>query len=403
MTCRAGRSDHSTAGCAAMCPHVLLLIILTFWFSGVVFRWWIAGCRKSGGMPISALACWPAKGPARAVLAGIGPRLVVHPVGQDAASSVWVQVLDGQRVHGIRPGGEDGEVVCRGGNQVALCRIDRALTAVELVVRIELDDGIIDAGLFEGTLACLTAHNAVKLYTVDRHSNSARLYAAFRSPDQTLLFSGCLGPIIPRPDSDQTDPSIPVAAGTATGPIHLWLCPLPPPPPHTPPSTEPPDQLQPQVQPTAHSWSGHPAAAFDLAFSPSGTQLASASDDRSVRIWDLPPPSVLLDRIRHPREHARPSGKEHDVGVGEPRRTLWGHTGRVWRVAWSSDSNLVSAGEDGRAIGWGPVSDRQGAGWDKVGVYEYGHDGRSIWAVACSPSLGLVVRFPPCDRLCCFG
>lgn len=57
---------------------------------------------------------------------------------------------------------------------------------------------------------------------------------------------------------------------------------------------------------------------FNLAFSPSGQQLASVSDDRAVFIWNLEDGSC---------------------------RKMWGHEGRIWRVSWINEVQVVSVAE----------------------------------------------------------
>jgi WD40 repeat protein len=82
---------------------------------------------------------------------------------------------------------------------------------------------------------------------------------------------------------------------------------------------------------------GHAGAVRSVAFRPDGRTLASGSDDRTVRLWDL-------------------AGWK----PGEPSppfRTLAGHTKVVWSIAFSLDGRfLASGGNDGLLLLWDPAS-----------------------------------------------
>ena len=73
--------------------------------------------------------------------------------------------------------------------------------------------------------------------------------------------------------------------------------------------------------------SGHTGSVNSVAFSPDGSIAVSASDDGTVRLWD--------------------------VATGSNTRTLFGHTSWVNSVAFSPDGNmLASGGDDGTVRLW---------------------------------------------------
>ena len=79
---------------------------------------------------------------------------------------------------------------------------------------------------------------------------------------------------------------------------------------------------------------GHPGQVTDIAFSPDGRFLATASNDRTARLWD--------------------------VGTGVELKVLRGHWSTVSSIAFSPDGSFVAtASHDGTTRIWDPVSGRQ--------------------------------------------
>jgi WD40 repeat protein len=100
-------------------------------------------------------------------------------------------------------------------------------------------------------------------------------------------------------------------------------------------------------------------------FSPDGKQLASASYDSTVRLWDAGSGAALQTLEGHSKEVMTvtfsPNGKQlasasaltvwlWDAGSGAALQTLEGHSGRVMAVAFSPDGKQLASTSDDRTV-----------------------------------------------------
>jgi WD40 repeat protein len=144
---------------------------------------------------------------------------------------------------------------------------------------------------------------------------------------------------------------------------------------------------------------GHTARVWNVTFSPDGKTLASASIDRTVRLWDV----ATMQEIRVLEGHKgrvwslsfAPDGKTLASGSADQTIKLWnvddgttigtlsGHTSEVEDLAFVDDKTLVSGGDDGTIRIWDIATTAE---TKQIQAYKDG-----VWGIHFNSEQGLIV------------
>ncbi|PGG95981.1 hypothetical protein GX51_08047 [Blastomyces parvus] len=199
-----------------------------------------------------------------------------------------------------------------------------------------------------------------------------------------------------------------VAAGTVFGEIVVWSCLLP---------AESGSVLSGDSSVLIHHiFTGHEGSIFGVDISPeiqwqndnqARRLLASCSDDRTIRIWDISDCSLPVSTEANARASPRPATRS--TGFGnifrddldmDPEACIakaWGHASRIWSARFADTAisgetaflKLLSFGEDATCQVWGlklqrnsPVTENpyKNAILQNMSTHAY-HTGKNIWSM----------------------
>ncbi|KAL8826140.1 MAG: hypothetical protein Q9170_007517 [Blastenia crenularia] len=364
-------------------------------------------------LPITALAFVTLKS-RLLLLAGEGPYLKVFDHGTAQLLAVK-QVFESQAIHGLTfskgYGSEDEEkdavLLIWGGRCLCtceICEIQNGQLKVDVRFGRELkaDDWILDtrfrpcphafdpyASVVEGIAVLITAHNVA--LTLDSDGAQAPFLKRITAGPRSMLYSACIEWTL--------EEKILVASGTVFGEVLLWS--------FSERALFADDGIL-AVSQLHHSFTGHEGSVFGVRISPKLPDvyskdekrlLASCSDDRTIRIWDV---SALENNVASPvgkRMNKVVSEAPSDGlkdGLSESRciATIMGHASRIWNVRFHISKKRISVlsfGEDSTAQLWELVQEPKipGLATQKVAgqylihqqTYAY-HSGKNIWASA---------------------
>lgn len=265
------------------------------------------------------------------VFTGDGPLLSLHNYikGEKVLSR---QVLPRNKIHGVQVKGS--RIAVWGGQHFSVF-------SMEEFNDLEFDLPIYGVGDWityvllssSGLVEILSAHNLV--HTAKIVGSKLELLSTKNCGWKSILYSGSL-------HEDTETGLISVLAGTVMNGIILWDL---------------------ETCKVNHNLTEHEGSIFNVTPSADGKYLASCSDDRSIKVWDMK--------------------------TGELLANGWGHGSRIWGISIYNSSengfNIFSASEDLTARVWTFARGVEELTQDRI---VYGHTGRHVWSVdVYSPKL----------------
>jgi WD40 repeat protein len=307
------------------------------------------------------------------------------------------RIFRSQAIHKILINENTRDILVYGGSQVAFVTSNQTaegLVEFVVVARQDIDDWIFDAAFSptpeHGALAqvaLVTAHNALIRCTLQPGSNKAD--TASISTETLVSGSNCV--LYCAHISWLSPSSCLIASGTAFGDIILWS------------TSFDSSTRQDQTTKTHYIFQAHEGSVFGVQFSRPISQetlggssrvLASCSDDRTVRLWDI---SNLNSECPSLTEIQRETGfgsTDQSNAYAPPLLAkAMGHISRIWSIHFLREEAsvthplvLASFGEDGSRIVWEvkTITEETGAlRYELTQSHVHPlHVGKNIWSAA---------------------
>lgn len=282
---------------------------------------------------------------------GEGPNLTVYSLKSSNLTPLRLKenVLAGYTIHGIKVcGTEDSDppVLCVFGSKglivLNVISSDQEVRLSKVCKLRELHDWIWDIQRLgdnsqsTGYLGIALGHNSVVYYDYRKGTVLKEIHCS----EKCILYSAHF--------VGRTWEELTLVSGTVFNQLVIW-------------GMSDQTNKEGRVEPRRRI-SGHNGVIFNIHYETQRGVLASASDDRSLRVWNV--------------------GSLNDCSPEvQCLLLLYGHQARVWSVRLLPDS-IISIGEDSACIVWSYSG-------DIIHTFK-GHNGRGIRAVAVQDQLGLV-------------
>ncbi|KAF7716838.1 Uncharacterized protein PECH_006983 [Penicillium ucsense] len=357
-------------------------------------------------LPISALKIVPCE-ERLFIFQGQGPffRVIEEQTGRLAAQ---VQAFKRNHVHGFitfpslkvsEGSSQCHSVVVWGGKSLRIIQfsfsasdgVDLTASSAEYLAPDWLMSGCATFEEHTETIFLVTANNA--LLRASAESGRSAQYSKRIRIEQLTTSVKC---ILYAADLTALSPShILIASGTAFGEIVVWSCFL----------TDVGQDAEKPIAAIHHYFTGHDGSVFGVRLFPNipslnagrpGRLLASCSDDRTIRIWDITdceakspddPSAYSTDGFE-----LRSTGYGSGLGSETCVAKAFGHAARIWNVNLCTFDNkeptrlsLISRSEDRSCIVWELSWDTSPSGTARYDLREMSsaqpHIGKHVWAL----------------------